>query len=336
MHARTLIAPLCASLAIVACAKSVPEQTFLQADDLASGGEPFDKNEIVDTGSFTDARGLDVTEIQQFFEQTPYKRASFLATYQSNGVRAADAIVAASMKYQINPLVFLVRAEIAEGLIGEQFYPAPPSRVEYVFGCGCSGAGPCEAELAGFDLQVDCLGRALRASLDEIAQNGQTAGGWGPNVTSSTVDGEKVTPRDEATAALYQYEPKVGTGSGGNWLFFNVWQNYAGFVSYTGPIGPATGSAYVGDACKSDAVCGFPNALCATNYPGGMCTAPCNNDCPTDPGRPAVFCADFQQSGYCLLVCDPNMPGACRDGYACKSLGQLGAPMTTQFVCVNK
>src|SRR5262249_39414731 len=108
-RARAFAATIAALASIAACAKSVPEQTYLQADDLVSDGEPFDRDEIVDTPSFTDAQGMYVQQIQQFFEATPYGRASFLATYQSNGVRAADAIVATAQKYGLNPLVFLVR-----------------------------------------------------------------------------------------------------------------------------------------------------------------------------------------------------------------------------------
>ena len=314
----------------------------MQAEDLqAQHGATFDRNEIVDTASFTDAMGIDVAQVQQFLEQTPYKRASVLATYQSNGVRAADAIGVAAAKYSINPLVFLVRAEMADGLIGEQFYPAPPSRVEYVFHCGCSGVGACAPSLAGFDVQVDCLGRALRMSLDQIAASGVTSGGWGPGVANKAIDGESITPRDEATATLYQYAPKVGIGSGGNWLFSNLWQKYATFASYVGPVGGAApGSAWVGDSCQADVSCGFPGALCASNYPAGMCTAPCATaaDCPMATpglGRAATFCADVQANGYCLAVCDPMAVGACRDGYACKSAKAVGSA-STQFVCVNK
>jgi hypothetical protein len=210
------------------CAKSTSEHTFLQAEDLQTAdGVQFDPNEIVDVGSFTDAITLDATSVQRFLAHTPYNRPSFLETYQSSGVRASDAILAAAQKYKLNPLVFLVRAEMDQGLIGEQFYPQPPTRVEYAFGCGCPGVGACEPRLAGFDVQVDCLARQLRASLDAIAANGATAGGWAPNKTSTTIDGVNVTPADASTAALYQYTPKVSKGSSGNWLFWNVWQNYA-------------------------------------------------------------------------------------------------------------
>jgi hypothetical protein len=217
----------------------VSEPTHLQSEDLQSSGG-FDKNEIVDLPSFTDKTTIALADIQRILLHTPYGRASFLSTYSSNGVRADDAVIAASQKYGINPIVFLVRAEMDQGLLGEQFYPAPPSRVEYVFGCGCSAPGSCDPALAGFDVQVDCFGHALKTSLDEVAANGATAGGFGPMKTAKTLDGDAVTPADASTAALYQYTPIVGKGSSGNWLFWNIWQEYAGALVYVPPtmMGP--------------------------------------------------------------------------------------------------
>src|SRR5258706_4958709 len=133
------------TVAFAACAKPSTERTVLQTDDLqATEGADFDPNEIVDFGSFTDSLTIDVTQVQAFLSRTPYNRESFLATYQSNGVRAADAIARTANRYGINPLVLLVRAEMAQGLLGEEFYPSPPARVEYVFNCGCRGDGTCD------------------------------------------------------------------------------------------------------------------------------------------------------------------------------------------------
>jgi hypothetical protein len=331
------------------CAKAAEEKTVLQADDLQTDPDSkFDKNEILDPGSFTDTIGIDISQIDDFLRHTPYRRGCFLETYQSNGVPAESAIVNASNKYRINPLVFLVRLEMAQGLIGEQFYPFPPARVEYVFGCGCANATTCAPELAGLDRQLDCLGRALRTSLDEIKANGQTAGGWAPNKPSLTVDGQKVTPGDESTAALYQYAPVVGEGKTGNWLFWNIWQKYAssGPLDYQPPVGgTTTPTAWVGDACTADPLCDYEGGICLSDErtPGGLCTFDCSTqDCPNDADHPETFCANFKNpttqtvTGRCLLVCNPNAP-ACRQGYKCiEGVAKFhGAPDEKNAVCFN-
>jgi hypothetical protein len=321
------------AVALASCAKSGGEPTFLQEQDVQSS-PGFDKNEIVDTAAFIDAIALDAAAIQNFFAHTPYNRPSFLASYQSNGVRASEAIARSATGQRINPIVFIVRAEMEQGLVGEQFYPSQASRVEYAFGCGCDGKGNCDPLLAGFDAQVDCLARALRKSLDAIAANGATEGGWAPGVQKATVDGQRVTPRDEATAALYQYTPKVGQGTGGNWLFWNVWQLYTNALAYYGPVGAPMNGGLVGDACTSNATCNFADAICATNYPGGLCTAPCTTTCPASEGMGGSFCASFQQAGYCLAVCDPMVPTSCRAGYGCKQAQQFGSRTASAYVCV--
>lgn len=304
-------------MAAFACAKDAAP-SFLEADDLVPTDVPFDRNTIVEnTVALTDPYALP-EGVAAFLKKTPYKRPSFLSAYQSNGVVAADAITRAAEVHQINPLVLLVRAQMDQGLIGQQYYPFPPSRVEYVFRCGCSG-DVCDPALGGFDRQVDCLARTLRASLTEACGTArETAGGWGVGRTSGTVDGIGVTPTNEATAALYQYMPFVGEGTGGNWLFWNLWQKYSVWVGYAG----AFSDRWIGDSCCGDASCPYTGGSCAVNVPGGMCTATCSakSACPTDPQRKAV-CASLSGSGFCLRDCATE---PCRKGFACVNVALMG------------
>src|SRR6185436_12069738 len=127
------VAPVFVALALAPACKGEQEHTIFQEQDLKlpEGEErPFDRNNIVDSPSFTDAAGLDVGQIQRFLGKTPYERPSFLETYQSNGVRASDAIFRAARAYKLNPLVFLVFAQTTQGLVGEPTYPFPTERVE--------------------------------------------------------------------------------------------------------------------------------------------------------------------------------------------------------------
>jgi hypothetical protein len=280
-----------------------------------------------------DQSALDAAGVLAFLQRTPYGQASFLATYGSHGTSAADAVVTAAHRYALDPLVFLVRAQMDQGLVGSSGYPSPASRVEYAFGCGCAAPGNCDPSYAGFDVQADCLGAALRASLDQVAATGKTAGGWGPGIVGTTLDGVQVTPKDDSTSALYQYTPVVATGSaGGNWLFWNLWRKYAAAVGYT--AGKAGATSWIGDACIGSATCvlGSTQGTCATQFPGGLCTLPCTSSCPSAVGQAPAFCADFgAQGGFCLVVCNPA-DTHCRQGYTCKSVQQAGGT-TTQNVC---
>ena len=317
-------------LATFAACSSDPAWTWPPDDFADQADVPFDPNTIIDsTASLTDPYSLpDVDSVQAFLAQTPYGGASFLASYASNGVSAATAIVDASNDYQLNPLLFLVRAEMDDALISQTTYPSPASRVEYAFGCGCdepptpqNPTPRCDPTLAGFDKQVDCLARTMRGYLDDVCGAVQaTPGGWSTSATTTTLDGVAVTPQNEGTAALYQYTPLVLLNQqGGNWFFWNVYQFFANAVAYPG----AFGDAWIGDPCCGDASCsGYDNGTCAVNVPDGMCTAACSATvaCPSTEGRNSV-CASLSGQGFCLFDCSAD---SCRTGYVCQTVAIIG------------
>jgi hypothetical protein len=217
------------------CSGAPAEGSVLPASDLvASGDGSFDPDEIVASSPMQDSATLGAAELSAFLRATPYGQASFLADYSSHGISAASAMVSAGQTYGLNPLVILVRAEMDQGLVGSATYPSPSSRVEFAFGCGCAAPGDCDPAYAGFDIQAQCLAAALRESLDAVKAGGKTDGGWGPGIAGVTLDGVNVTPKDDSTASLYQYTPVVAQGqAGGNWLLWNLWQKYAGALSYS-------------------------------------------------------------------------------------------------------
>lgn len=313
-----------AAFALASCSEEQTGSVLQPLDTQTPEGieEGFDKNTILERESFTDSEAVDVNQLEKFLQKTPYDRPSFLLTYQSNGVRAADAIARAARTYRINPIVLLAFAQTTQGLVGERNYPFPPERIEYVFGCGCLATGRCLPELAGFDRQVDCLGRQLRVALDEIAATQQTASGWGPDITTTTLDNQKVTPTNDATAAIYDRRPYVNEGSGGgSWVFWNVFNLYSIALDYAGPLGGLGTGGWIGDACSSDTSCGYEGAICDTSpqYPDGLCSLPCTGTCPSQNDRPESFCVAFPSGGFCFQVCNLGAP-ACREGYECKSV----------------
>jgi len=321
-----------------ACNNSANATTpSIPIQDVDDGGYPFNKDEIVPSAAFTDFTALAATDVQSFVEHSPYTGESFLGTYQSNGVTFAAAVVNVAQTYRINPIVLLVAVEAKAGLVAATTYPPVPSTVDYLFGCGCSlspnASGPgdasvCDPSAAGLDVQLACYANALRTSLDQVAVSGTTQGGWGPGTTATTLDGIAVKPKDDSTAALYQYDPVVGTGRSGNSLFSTIWLEFTQTLSYESPQGGAAGAlAEVGDSCLVSSECAISNAICATGsgYPGGMCTSHCTGSCPASD----AFCAAFTSGGYCLALCNPTVPASCRSGYSCTLVQPSGAPSGT-------
>lgn len=330
------------TLAGAACS-STPATTFLDETDLTAyvppgdaPPQPYDRNLLIDDASLTDTSLATSAVVQQYLERNPYSKRSFLGTYQSNGLRASDALVNAARAYRINPIALLVFAQVRAGLVSLTIYPEAPSRVEYAFECGCETATSCDPRLAGFDKQIDCLALRLRESLEAVKLSGVTASGFGPNRTSFTVDGARVTPQNAGTAAVYQVLPREAKdAAGGSWLFWNLWQKYTLAYEYSGPFEPTPEGGGIGDACQNDRQCGLPapDAICATSYPGGLCTTNCTDGCPIIAGKAEGYCVDFRTDrGYCLAVCNPSAPN-CRQGYACTRVAKFGAPKESQFTC---
>jgi hypothetical protein len=227
-----------ASFALSACGPSADDGVLRPQDKKLPEGVVFDPTNLQTDSSFVDVSPAEVASILQFLQKTPYDQPSFLATYASNGVTASLAIVQTSRKYKINPIVFLAHAQRAQGLVGSRSYPFPSSRVEFVFGCGCTAPGQCDLAMGGFNKQVDCLGRALRTSLDQLTGPDQaTAGGWAVGTATKTIDGTFITPQTNATAALYQYLPLVGDSTSGNTVYYAIFQLYATALSYFDPGG---------------------------------------------------------------------------------------------------
>lgn len=333
-----------AVVAALSACKSDSPASVLQPVDIATGDsgfivQPFDRNTIIDSGSFQDSDTLQRDDIQKFFAKSPYSRPSFLETYQSNGTLASDAIANSAHNYHINPLVILVLLETTQGLIGQRNYPFPPERVEYVFNCGCTQSTTCAPNLAGIDRQVDCVARKLRESLDAInAPGGKTAGGWGINTPAYTLDNQAVTPANDATAALYDWDPRLAIGQpGGTWVFWNVWNAYSQYLNYSGPLG-INGGKWIGDPCNANDECQtVQGAVCADNYPNGMCVVECSESvaCPSGQNRAASFCAQFEDGFFCVPICNPQAPAgvACRDGGQCVHV--KGASSDENYVCIQ-
>lgn len=240
MGARATFAAVALGLAVVALASACGDAAppFHPAlDTTPVKGARFDPNDLMDAATLTDEAAVDRGALDLFFARTPYGRASFLASYQSNGLRASEAIVAVARAYGINPIVLLTLAETEQALVALASYPTgAPSRVEYAFGCGCTEASVCRAEQTGFDRQLTCAAQDLRLALDRIQAEGATASGWGPDVTKATGDGASVTPANDATAALYDRVPFVRREApGGVWILWNVYQIYATALGYAGP-----------------------------------------------------------------------------------------------------
>lgn len=186
----------------------------------------FTKGYIIGDDEADDSHYLSTSGIQAFLEE----KGSVLANYTTKDVdgstrSAAEIINAASKKYNINPLFFLV--------MGQKESSAITSRglTGSITNCWL-GYASCASDHS-FTEQTYAMGNAFRNRyLRDLYTRGYTVSGWAIGVTKTTVDGQSVTPQNNITAALYTYNPLVGRYGGGdqrygaNSAFQKLWEEW--------------------------------------------------------------------------------------------------------------
>ncbi len=302
----------------------------------------FNPNRLLSDDLFVDADYMTAEEIQAFLEENPYRLRSYLADYSDGGQTFAERVYEAAQKYQINPLILLVKAQVESSLI---YREQAPSRfvLDHAMGCGCTDEGPtCDVAPKGLFLQVDCAARLMRSYLTSLEEDQKTVSGWAVGRTRETSDPVAITPANKATAALYTYTPWVLQGRGGNWLFWNVMRKFSRAFLAKRP-----NHRWIGGACNDDLDCGFSGAVClfspapSTNATG-VCTAPCERTCPDSyqPNTQVTFCVDGLAMGtseaeaLCTSVCSPEFETSCLPGFSCQKTGRFQEPETTRYACV--
>ncbi len=115
-------------------------------------------------------------------------------------------------------------------------------------------------------------------------------------------------------------------------------------VGSANPLGPCTlGAArdhlrgFIGGPCDSPGDCTYADAVCLTDFPGGVCSLPCDTSCPDREGSNAFTgCVDLGAEGRrCLARCDFTLFAAgCRDGQACERRPHPSGTGADRWVCV--
>lgn len=316
--------------------------------------ESFNQNLVVDDDFFTASGALTPAAIQAFLEHTPYNRRSFLADEMVGGRKFSEVLVEVAQAHEINPIMLLSRLQVEKSLVAKDTRPSGNS-VDFAMGCGCPDNQPCNEAYRGIDKQIDCAATTLRKHYDgSVAGTGQ----WRKGAARNTLDPISITPQSHATASLYAYTPWVLTGSGGNWLVWNITKRYANALQIQVPQGPQPG--FVGSPCTEDleslpeedqlayATCEFSasgeNGFCfpftaASGESLGVCSLMCAGYCP-DQGDVTTFCAELETgAGFCVAKAAASnhdcadIPGTVATDVD-RFVGNSGAPDATSRVCL--
>lgn len=194
----------------------------------------FNMNSVLTDGLFEDASAITVSELQSFFERTPYGTRSWLASASVNGKSAAQAVIDAALAENIHPLVLVARMQVETSLVSKTTRPTQ-RLVDRALGCGCPDGGTCSTAYKGLDKQLLCSAKTLRKWYDGSVDG---SGEWRRGRSKRTLDPKTVTPQTHATATLYAYTPWVLVNRGGNWLVWNVTRKYVRHAETQGWITP--------------------------------------------------------------------------------------------------
>jgi hypothetical protein len=189
-----------------------------------SSGLPavFDRNLIVTDQVFNATNAVTGDAIQAFLENSPYGTRSWLADATVGGARFSDAVVVLAQQNGIDPIMLLARAQVETSLVSLTQKPSS-SRIKVALGCGCPDSSGCATADEGLGQQLRCASEVLVAREQDSANGNGT---WVVGRPHTSSDSYRITPKNNATAALYAYTPWVLPGHGGNWLVWNVTRKF--------------------------------------------------------------------------------------------------------------
>jgi hypothetical protein len=167
----------------------------------------FDPDDLLTDDMIFGGEAITVDQVLDFLAL----EGSFLATYEADGLTAAEAIVDLSRDRGVNPLYMLARIQTESSLVSS----GDDDHLDAATGCGCPDGGGCDPALSGFFAQVDCAALKMQEYFEELDTDGVTRAGWIVGQVKNTLDPCEVTPANRATAALYTYTPWVGAYSTG-------------------------------------------------------------------------------------------------------------------------
>lgn len=210
--------------------------TFFVSHIFSQDYDPdFNKNNIISDFQMFDYNSMTQSQIQQFLQS----KNSYLANYYTDGwpiscdthtgsessncqtmtqMSASEIIYSAAQRYRVNPKYILIMLQKEQSLVQNQ--NPTQKALDAATGFKCYDGKPCDPKYLGFGRQVDNAAGIMRFYYDNASIYGFIKGAGVP----ITIDGEILTPVNQATANLYTYTPHLF----GNYNFWRIWQRYFG------------------------------------------------------------------------------------------------------------
>lgn len=184
----------------------------------------FDPNYILDDSDLFEISGMSQKRVQELLSSK-----GTLGTYRTQDIdgkehSASEIIWRVATSYKINPKYLLALMQKEQSLVED---PSPTQKqFDWATGYGvcdsCSMDDPSIQGYKGFANQLEWAAKQHREKyLLQLLGKGKTISGYMPG-KAFLIDGERVTPHNNATAMLYSYTPHIH----GNKNLWNIWQRW--------------------------------------------------------------------------------------------------------------
>lgn len=182
-----------------------------------SSAAEFDPDYLISDTEMNNYRSMTLDDIERFLGKREGTLKNYITIDKEGQFKTAtQTFYEVAQRWLINPKYLLVLVQKEMSLLTD---PSPKqSQYDWATGYGCPDGGGCDSRWQGFYKQVNSAAAQTRYYMDNIHEFN-----YQPD-RSYLVDGISVTPKNNATAGLYNYTPHIH----GNQLFWNLWNKYFG------------------------------------------------------------------------------------------------------------
>lgn len=180
--------------------------------------QTFDPEFILSDEDLTNYKSMDEKDIQDFLDSRGTLGKMIFQDIFGTYATTAQIINNSSKEFRINPKYLLVTLQKEQSLIeGNNIKQEDLDWATGFAVCdSCSKLDPAIQVYKGFANQVYHAARRNREYIDNPSKFSIKVG------KTTTIDGQKITPKNQATVNLYTYTPHIH----GNELFFGIWNKY--------------------------------------------------------------------------------------------------------------
>ncbi|MBI2632979.1 MAG: exo-alpha-sialidase [Parcubacteria group bacterium] len=200
---------------------------FAVAQKVSLSDEPiFDQEFIISDHELTNYQSMSVDDILKFLKKNNGVLDEIIIKDTDGKEKtAAEIIFNASQEHKINPKIVLAILQKEQSLITQK--PSKKGALDWAMGFGATDHARPFQRFKGFAKQIQFAAWRLRYFIEHP---------WEfkikPNQTTR-IDRKRITPKNLATAALYNYTPHIR----GNKSFWKIWNGWFRDTSLTMPEG---------------------------------------------------------------------------------------------------